>query len=209
LSIRNWVLAAILALVIVQLNFYFAWTSHVGVPNLHSTSPIRSFFEGEVNYVARTQLSIPGVAPYFMNLARSSRPHFGSSLSGLEMRFFIDYEVVAFTLLIFVVSLLLFEKKGIGVSILRAFEITSAAVLPLGLDIYFFDHAEFNIHASAVQVKAGLGWITNADVLYISSGILAVTLAIEAARYARRKRLSAKTISLKQQYAAPTATTTP
>jgi lysylphosphatidylglycerol synthetase-like protein (DUF2156 family) len=188
LSIRNLILAALLALVIIQLNIYFAWTSHVGAPGFHTTSPLRSLLDSEVNYVAKAQLSIPGVSPYFLNLAHSSG-RFGSSLTGIEIRYFIDYEVIAFTLVIFVVTMLLFKRKGIGVALLRAFEFTSAAILPLGIEIYFFDRVEFNIHASAVQVRAGLGFITNADVLYISASILALTLAIEAVRYARRKQI--------------------
>jgi hypothetical protein len=203
LSIRKWILAAVLIALILQLNIYFAWTSHVGAPDFKTQTPVHRAIETEVNFVARTQLSIPGVSPYFEGLAQSSRS-IGSSFSGIEMRFFIDYEVVVFTLLIFVISILLFRNKGWAVSILRAFEITSAAILPLGLEIYSFDHAEFNIHASAAQVKVGLGWVTNADVLYISSSILALALVIETIRYVRRRN-SAKLVAM--PYAAPTVRT--
>lgn len=74
-----------------------------------------------------------------------------------------------------------------GVSLLRALQITSLALLPLGVEIYFFDRPEFNVHASDIQVQAGLAWFTNADVLLLSSTVLGATLAVELMRRTRAK----------------------
>ncbi|HYB04219.1 MAG TPA: hypothetical protein VED17_07145, partial [Nitrososphaerales archaeon] len=98
----------------------------------------------------------------------------------LEMKLFIDCEVIAFTLAIFVISLLLFRSRGLRLSIVRAMEITSATILPLGIEIYLFDRGQFNIHASDIQTKVGLAWFTNADVLYVSTIVLVSTILIDA-----------------------------
>ncbi len=104
----------------------------------------------------------------------------------LEMKLFIDAEVVAFTLATFSVSLILFWRSGYLVAALHAVEIMFAAILPLGLEIYLYDRGQFNIHASDLQVKVGLAWFTNADILYLSSGVLAITFMIEILRLQRK-----------------------
>lgn len=211
-------LVGILCLLIIQLNIYFAWTSHVGEPlaaagrGLFSSSgnPLRSFLVNEVNDFVGIQFGIPGVSSFFTNLASKSAygggnffgggGHLGNGFFGggggaflfgaagsAPMKYFIDAEVVVFTLAVFLLSLLLFRRKGIGVALLRALEITSLTVLPLGLEIFFFDGFEFNVHASDIQVLAGLAWFTNADVLALSSTILGATLLAEALRYASRR----------------------
>lgn len=186
MSIRNAILASVLVFLIAQLNIYFAWTSRAGASRFfHHNTPLRVFLVLEVDIFTRIQLSIPSIASYFSKLASGIRSPNPSYM--LEMKLFIDSEVIAFTLAIFVISLVLFWKKGIGISILRAVEITAATILPLGLEIYFFDPFQFNIHASDIQVKAGLAWFTNADVLYVSSSILFVALLIEMLRHVKKK----------------------
>jgi hypothetical protein len=210
MSISRLVLAVLIALLILQLNIYFAWTSHVGEPTIHSTTPVRSWLVNQVNSVTKFQLSIPGVSPYFASLAHRSH-HFGSTTFGIEQRYFIDYEVVAFTVLIFMLSLVLFMNKGKLVPILRALEITSAAVLPLGIEIYLFDYGEFNIHASVMQVKAGIAWFTNADLLYLSASILALAVVIDLVRYRRTKKStepSKPTSLLQENYPIPNTSST-
>jgi hypothetical protein len=54
----------------------------------------------------------------------------------------------------------------------------SLSVLPLGLEIFVFDHAEFNLHVITSQVGTALVWFTNADLLYASTANLLVTLAL-------------------------------
>jgi hypothetical protein len=66
-------------------------------------------------------------------------------------------------------------------------EITFAAILPLGIEIYFFDRFQFNIHASDIQVKMGLAWFTNADVLYVSTIVLISTILIEMIHRFKRR----------------------
>jgi len=190
MSIRRLILAAVLVFLVVQLNLYFAWTSHVGMGSrFHSASLIRPLLVGEVNVVTRVQLAIPGFTSYFTNLAHGSR-YLGPSYM-LVMKLFIDCEVIAFTLAIFLISLFHFRRRGLGVSLLRAFEITSSAVLPLGVEIYLYDRGQFNIHASDIQVKLHFAWFTNADVLYASLGILGICLLIEVLRHARRREIAA------------------
>ncbi len=229
LSIRNFALAGVLSLLIIQLNIYFAWTSHVGVAVTKglfysgtNSTPLRSFLVNEVNEIVEIQLRIPGLSSFFTNLASKSAYHGGggghfggggfngggSSFFGggsgflffggadsMAMKYFIDTEVILFTLAIFLISLFLFQRSGIGVSLLRALEITSLATLPLGLEIFFFDRFEFNMHASDIQVRVGLAWFTNADVLILSSAILGITLFVEASRHAGRKSYNAWLLS--------------
>jgi len=227
ISVRVFALAGVLSLLIIQLNIYFAWTSHVGAAAARgsfsggSSTPLRSFLVSEVNDFVRIQLGMPGLSSFFTNLARVSAPngvgpvastapappaltvvgrggfHGGGFFGGggfplgspisLAMKYLIDIEVILFTLAVFAISLSLSQKKGIGVALLRAFEITSLTVLPLGLEIFLFDRFEFNVHASDIQALTGTAWFTNADVLYLSSAILGIALSVEAMRYVNRK----------------------
>jgi hypothetical protein len=227
-SVRVFALAGVLSLLIIQLNFYFAWTSHVGAAAARGflsgggTTPLRSFLVSEVSDFVEVQLRIPALSSFFTNLASRSAnnggghfgggaffgggggaffgggfhgavfggsglPLFGSPVS-LAMKYLIDTEVILFTFAVFVISLFIFQKNGIRVALLRAFEITSLTILPLGLEIFFFDRFEFNIHASDIQVLTGMAWFTNADVLYLSSAILGIALLVEVRRYAHRTR---------------------
>ena len=225
ISFRSLALASVLALLIIQLNIFFAWTSRVGAAagargffQSGGATPLRSFLVSEVDDLVRIQFGIPGLSSFFMNLATRSMYNVGGhyfgggniisgggsfngdgfagaggflffgSPSSLAMRYFIDAEVILITLAVFVVSLFLFQKKsGFGVALLRAFEITSLSILPLGIEIFFFDRFEYNVHASDLQVLGGVAWFTNADVLGVSSVILGITILIEVARYANRK----------------------
>ena len=190
ISVTKIALTAVLAFLVTQLNIYFAWTSHIGMGRAfyhQSSSIVRLFLVAEVGWFTRPQLGVPAISSYFTNLAYSSKYSFGPRHM-LVMKYFIDSEVIAFTLAVFLISLLLFIKRGkVGIAILRALEITSAAILPLGVEIYFFDPRQFNIHASDIQVLAGFGWFTNADVLYLSSTILAMTLLIEIVGHAKAR----------------------
>ena len=169
---------------------------------------MRSFLVSEVDDFARIQLGIPALSSFFTNLVSKSQydgggGHFGGGGGGfagfggggfpfpgspnsLELRYFIDAEVILFTFAVFVVSLFLFQRSGLGVALLRAFEITSLTVLPLGLEIFFFDGFEFNVHASDIQVLAGIAWFTNADVLLLSSAILGMSLLVEVIGHKNR-----------------------
>jgi hypothetical protein len=230
IPVRVFALAGVLSFLIIQLNIYFAWTSHVGAAAARgfipggSNTPLRSFLVSEVSDFARIPLGIPGLSSFFTNLALRSAPNGGrgpvaspvfitpppvpvvggggfhgggffggggfpflGSPNSLAMKYLIDTEVVLFTFAVFVISIFLFRKRGIGVALLRAFEITSLTILPLGLEIFFFDRLEFNIHASDIQVLAGTAWFTNADVLYLTSAILGMALLVEAVRYASQK----------------------
>lgn len=177
-----------LLLLTLQLNTFFAWTSRVGVTRKFHYNPLlRLLVVSEVDAVTRVQLSIPAVGNYFSNLA--SAPHRPAGVqSMLEMKLFIDCEVIGLVIAIFVISFLLFHSGGIGVSLLRALEITALSILPLGLEIYLYDPVQFNIHASDIQVKVGLAWFTNSDVLYVSSSILTITLLIELLKHRKSKR---------------------
>ena len=107
----------------------------------------------------------------------------------LEMKLFIDSEVIAFTLATFAISLFLFRSWGLLTAVLRAVELTLAAIIPLGIEIYLYDRGQFNIHASDIQVKWGFAWFTNADVLYVSSGVLALALFMEVMRLRKDRQV--------------------
>jgi hypothetical protein len=201
-SARSFALAGGLSFLIIQLNIYFAWTSHVGATAARgffyggSHTHLRTFLVSEVNDFAKIQLGIPALSSLFTNLASRSaynvgffgdgKFHFVVSPNSLAVRYLIDTEVILFTFAVFVISLFLFQKSGIGIALLRAFEITSLTILPLGLEIFFLDRSEFNIHASAIQRLAGMAWFTNADVLFLSSAILGMALSVEVMRYASK-----------------------
>jgi len=153
-------LILLLAISVVIINLYFVWTSHVlsGYPSLRAS----------ISHFAATQMTLLGVKSWF------------GGTGGLAVREFIDYEVVALTLAIAASSFLLFFHRGLKKATLRMLEVGSLSVLPLGIEIYIFDHGEFYIHASVAQVKGGfLPWFTNADLLYLSAGILLVAAGIE------------------------------
>jgi hypothetical protein len=157
-------LALVLALAVsvVIVNLYFVWTSHV----LSGYQYVRSYISG----FAAAQMNLINAWPWFT----------GAGTKGTMVREFIDYEVVAFSLVIAASSFLLFVHRGLKKATLRMLEIGSLSVLPLGVEIYIFDYGEFWIHASIAQVKAGfIPWFTNADLLFLSAGILSVTAIIE------------------------------
>lgn len=184
------ILKALLSFLVIQLNIYFAWTSRVGIMKSHHETLLRSFLVGEVSGFTRFQFSIfPDIYSYFMGLAYNSNRSFAENYT-LGMKYLIDCEVITFTVALFIISLLLFKRRnGIDVSILRAFEITSATILPLGFEIYYFDRSQFWIHASDIQVRARfLPWFTNADLLYLASGIFATTLLIELSHHLLSQR---------------------
>jgi hypothetical protein len=229
ISVRVFALAGVLSFLIIQLNIYFAWTSHVGEAAARgffsggSSSPLRSFFVSEVNDFTKVQLGIPALSSFFTNLASRSAYNGGGDFGGgfhggdfggsgflffgspnsLAMKYLIDTEVVLFTLAVFVISLFLFQKSGIIVALLRAFEITPLTILPLGLEIFFFDGFQFNIHASDIQVLAGIAWFTNADVLFLSSAVLAIAILVEVMRNANRKSDHGRDRSSDRSPAAP------
>jgi hypothetical protein len=191
MSIRKLIVWAGLTFLIVQLNIYFAWTSRVVMGrNFHQVSALRSFLVSEVNSITKLQLSIPGMANYFSTLTSNTRTLGPRSM--VEMKLFTDSEVIAFTLATFVISLFLFRWRGLGLSILRAMEITFATILPLGIEIYYFDRGQFNIHASDIQTKIGLAWFTNADVLYVSTAVLISTILLEVIYCSKGRKIENK-----------------
>lgn len=232
ISVRTFALGGLLSFLILQLNFYFAWTSHVGAAissplGYLSTSgggAVRSFLVNEVDDFVRMQFGIPGLSSFFASLASKGAYNGGGGRFGgggggpfggggfyggggfngggspggngflflgpsnsLAMKYFIDSEVILFTIAIFLISVFLFLKSGVGVALLRGFEITSLAILPLGIEIFFYDRFEFNVHASDIEVLAGVPWLTNADVLALASTILGAALFVEVVRRASRK----------------------
>ncbi len=191
-STKTRILVSILIFLIIQLNFYFAWTSKAFHHNILVSYEIYNF--------AKLQLTIPPLRSYFVNWAMpicENNPSFcfangcNNTLTcftyDMATRFFIDCETVAFTVLIFCLSLSLFYRKGIMVAVLRAFEITSATILPLGLEMWIFDRSEFQVQTSVIQISTRFAWFTNADLLYISSLVFFLTIMLEGFRYARTK----------------------
>jgi hypothetical protein len=187
MSKKKIILIGVILLLALQVEFFFAWTSHVGGAShvLPSNSELRSILSAEVYAVTSIQFGFPGVASFYTSLAHGVRS--SNYRITYPMKLFIDTEVIVFTLAIFALSILLFFRKGIFIALLRTFEITSAMVLPLGIWIYAYDNGQYNIHASDVQVKLGLAWFTNADVLYTSATILGVCILIEAVLFLRRR----------------------
>ena len=169
-----------------------------GSAYLSSSSPLRLFLVSEVNDFVRIQFGTPGLSSFLTKLAAADESSlyaravssgtgflFLGSPNSLAVSDFIDMEVALFTVAVFVISLSLFRKSGIGVSVLRAFEVTSLTILPLGLETFFFDRPEFNLHASDIQAQTGLAWFTNADVLLLSSTVLGIAAFVELMRHTR------------------------
>jgi len=99
---------------------------------------------------------------------------------GLAVREFIDFEVVALALIVAASSFLLYLRRGAGRAFLKMLEIGSLSIMPLGIEIYFLDQSEFNIHASIIQVQTGfLPWFSNADVLYLAIATFLIAAAAD------------------------------
>lgn len=184
-------LASVLIFLIIQLNFYFAWTSQV-------LQPRNILIVDEVYGFSRVQLLIPLLNSFFVNWARQACENNPSICGGCNLfcltydigwRYFIDCETIAFTVSVFCISLLFFYGKGIKIAALRALEITSASILPLGLEVWSFDRSEFQIQTSIIQVSSKFAWFTNVDLLYVSAFTIFLAIALEGFRYAKKKSL--------------------
>ncbi len=82
-------------------------------------------------------------------------------------------------------SLLAFRRQGIRGAILHTLQICSLTFLPLGIEIFFFDHPEWNLHVTELQVSYNLvPWFTNAD-LFFTMLLLFGTTALLNARVTR------------------------
>ena len=148
-SMLRFCLVSLLAFSVLLMNIYFAWTSHVwwGDPALRSV----------ISGFARNQMNFIGLSSWYIGM------------KSMAVREFIDLEVVALALSIATLTFLLFLRRGPVKATLKMLELGSLSVMPLGIEIYILDRAEFNIHASIAQVETGfLAWFTNADLLYLA-----------------------------------------
>ena len=160
-SFRIITLYVALIVSIFLLNLYFAWTSHTidGYPGIKT----------EVVKFARYQMQLFGVSSYFIAYGTSFCLQQGTSCSLIvATHSFIDVECISLICVVFVSTFLLFYRKGFAKrSIIRALQIGSLSVTPLGIEIYIFDRSEFFIHASFITER-DLSWFSNADLLLLS-----------------------------------------
>lgn len=149
--------ALILVIVVsfVEVNLYFAWTSHV----LSAFQPIRADIERFADY----QSTLFGLTQLLgMPLPKG----------GTETRIVIDYTVVLFVAVAALSAFFLSVRRSFASGMVRMLQVGSLVVMPLGIEIYIFDRREFWIHASIAQVKTGfIPWFSNADVLFASIGV--------------------------------------
>ncbi len=61
-----------------------------------------------------------------------------------------------------------FRRGGGETALLRTVQISSLSFLPLGVEIFLFDHSEWNLTVAKLQVEYGLfPWLTNANLFII------------------------------------------
>jgi hypothetical protein len=127
---------------------------------------LQSYFQSMSNSICGLQTTIQeerkicinGVCAYY-NV--TVQPYVGCVVSA---RLFVDYEVLFLIGALALASFLLYRKKGIVLATLKAIQITSLTMIPLGVEVALFDWKEFFLHASlAFQI------LTNADVLLMSA----------------------------------------
>ncbi len=149
------------------LNFSFVVTAHV-MDALYNTFPV--IFKAVV--VSGFDFLLSGLS--------ATCPFCGFSISLITSQIIWDFYCLATVLIIGILCFALYRKSLPNLpSLIRSIQVMSLSVLPLGLEIFFFDNAEFNLHVTTSQIGTMLVWFTNADLLYSSSAILLVTLALD------------------------------
>ena len=68
--------------------------------------------------------------------------------------------------------------RGIKLAVVRATQVGSLVMMPLGLEVYLFDRSEYGLHFTLAQQSFGLAWFTNADLLYLSTIVFVGTTAL-------------------------------
>lgn len=102
-----------------------------------------------------------------------------------DVQAFYDMASSVLAILMISLSLLAFRRQGLRVAIVRTLQICSVSFLPLGIEIFFFDHSEWNLHVTEFQASYNLvPWFTNAD-LFFTMLLLFGTTALLNARVTR------------------------
>jgi hypothetical protein len=170
--LKNEVFLSLISICAIVLNIYFAWTSHVldNVPN-SATASVPTSINSIPNF-AILQMQLFGLRPYVTHVALqacNNSPFLFTPycpVNSLAIRFFVDYETVGLVAAVFLLSFLLFyPKTKLSIALIRAFQITSTIILPLGIEIYLFDRSEFFVQSSVIQIFTMFSWFTNADLL--------------------------------------------
>ena len=73
-----------------------------------------------------------------------------------------------------------FRRLGFVEALLRAAQILSLSVVPLGIEVFVFDRSEWQLAVTRFQVLYGvLPWFSNEDLLFVGiAGLAATTLLL-------------------------------
>jgi len=93
---------------------------------------------------------------------------------------FYDYTSAFLTLLLISSIYLSFRKHGPKTQILNTIQICSLSFLPLGIEVFLFDNAEWNLHVIQLQSDLNLiPWFSNADLLLTTLTLFTLSTIIK------------------------------
>ncbi|MDG6934734.1 MAG: hypothetical protein JRN68_08545 [Nitrososphaerota archaeon] len=100
------------------------------------------------------------------------------SLFWMGLQEFYDFFSLLLALLLILSTSSRYQNLGAKKAFLNVAQVFSLALLPLGLEIFAFDHSEWNLHVTQFQADYGIfPWFTNADLFFVSTVMfVAVTL---------------------------------
>lgn len=150
------------------LNFSFVVTAH-GMDALYNLFP-QIFYS-----------FVSSGFDYFLSGLSATCPSCGYSISLITSQIIWDLYCLTTLLTIGILCFALYRKSSTSTfkPLTKSVQIMALSVLPLGLEIFVFDHAEFNLHVTTSQVGTALVWFTNADLLYTSAAVLLLTFALD------------------------------
>lgn len=98
----------------------------------------------------------------------------------LSIQQYYDYASFILTAILVPSAYFGFKDQGWRRALLKAGQILSAAIIPLGLEILVFDSSEWNVHAIQFQADYNIiPWFTNEDLFALAVGFCVATIAIE------------------------------
>lgn len=100
------------------------------------------------------------------------------SFGGIRSYDFRDWDYCCLALIVVSMScifLILARKSSYKISLLQSLRVVALLLLPLEIEILFFDRAEFFIRVMQIQSDWTFGWFTNADLFCVVIATLCVT----------------------------------
>ena len=117
-----------------------------------------------------SRLPIAYWALYEDLMAYLSRP-FGGDIQSLY-----DFSSALLIIAMLILAYLAFRQSGAKEGVLRALQVGSVSLLPLGTEVFFFDHSEWTDSVTRFQIQYGIvPWFTNADLFALALVLTSLT----------------------------------